>query len=78
MFYLYLLIGTGSWLFLYWIVYRLGLYIMNRLHKSSLKRWGADLDDYEYNKTKFKLYVHMYFIGIPILFWIGFIIYFNS
>ncbi len=78
MFYVYLLIGTVSWLFLYGIVYRLGLYIMNSLHKSSLKRWGTDLDDYEYSKTKFKLYVHLYFIGIPILFWIGFIIYFNS
>ena len=74
----YIVLGHVLWFFLYSVVLKIGLYITDRTHKSSMKRWGTDLDDYSYNRMKLKLYVSLYFIGIPILFWIGFVMYYRN
>lgn len=46
------------------------------MHKGAIKKWGTDIEDYEYNRFKFKLYVTLFFIGIPVLYFIGFVIYY--
>ena len=66
------------WFVSYFLVMRVGLYITDNIHKSSIKRWGTDIDDYEYNRLKYKIFVSLFFIGIPILFWIGFIQYYYT
>jgi hypothetical protein len=70
-----IILGLVLWFILYLIVFKGGLHIIDNIHKGSIKKWGMDIDDYSYNRTTFKLYVRLFFIGIPLLFWIGFIIY---
>lgn len=72
----YIILGLILWFILYIIVYKVGLYIIEYVHKQSVKRWGTDISDYEYEKLKFKIFVPLYFFGIPILFFIGCIVYY--
>ena len=73
---IYIFIGFCLWFVLYGVVLKTGLYIQDKMHKGAIKKWGTDIEDYEYNRFKFKLYVTLFFIGIPVLYFIGFVIYY--
>lgn len=64
-----------AWFILYVLVLKVGLYIQDATHRGALKKWKMDIEDYEHNRFKIKLYVSLFFIGIPLLFFIGFVIY---
>lgn len=72
-----LIAGHFLWFILYIIILKFGLYITDTIHKGFVKKWGQDINDYEYNRFTLKLYVTLFFIGVPILFWIGVILYIN-
>ena len=74
----YVIIGLLVWFMLYAAVLKVGLLIQDKLHRESIKKWKIDIDDYEYNRFKIKLYVTLFFVGIPLLYFIGFIIYFQK
>jgi hypothetical protein len=64
-----------AWFILYVLVLKVGLYIQDATHRGALKKWKMDIEDYEHNRFKIKLYVSLFFIGISLLFFIGFVIY---
>jgi len=74
----YITIGLIAWAVLYAIVLKVGLYIEDKIHEVSIKRFKTDIEDYEFNRFKLKLYVTLFFVGIPTLFFIGCIINFKK
>ena len=74
----YILMGLFIWFVLYTLVLKFGLFIQDKIHRESIKKWKTDIEDYEYNRFKIKLYVTLFFFGIPLLYFIGFIIYFKK
>ena len=71
-----ILIGLSIWFCLYALILKLALHVEDKMHEGAIKKWGADIEDYEYNRFKIKLFVSLFFIGIPLLFFIGFLIYY--
>ena len=74
----YVIIGLLVWFLLYAAVLKIALFVEDKTHKGATKKWGMDIEDYEYNRFKIKLYVTLFFVGIPILYFVGFIIYFHN
>ena len=74
----YIFIGLLIWFMLYAIVLTVGLLIQDKIHQGAVKKWKTDIEDYEYNRFKIKLYTTLFFIGIPLLYFVGFIIYFKN
>ena len=74
----YVIIGLIVWFILYAAVLKIGLLIQDKIHRESIKKWKMDIEDHEYNRFKIKLYVTLFFVGIPILYFVGFIIYFHN
>ena len=74
----YVIIGLFVWFILYVTVLKVGLLIQDKIHRESIKKWKIDIDDYEHNRFKIKLYVTLFFVGIPLLYFVGFIIYFQK
>ena len=74
----YISVGLLIWFILYAIVLKVGLLIQDKVHRVSIKKWKTDIEDYEYNRFKIKLYVTLFFVGIPLLYFIGFIIFFKK
>lgn len=72
----YIVLAHAAWLLTYFIALRIGLYIEDRIHKSAVKKWGQDIQDYQLNRLKLKIFVSIFFIGVPILFWIGFALFY--
>jgi len=67
----YIVLAHILWFAVYLVVMRVGLYVEDCVHKSAVKKWGQDIQDHEYNRLKFKIFVSLFFIGVPILFWIA-------
>ena len=74
----YVIIGLLAWFLLFALVLKIALFVEDKTHKGAIKKWGMDIEDYEYNRFKIKLYVTLFFVGIPILYFVGFIIYFHN
>ena len=74
----YVIIGLLVWFILDATVLKIGLLIQDKIHREAIKKWKMDIEDYEHNRFKFKLYVTLFFVGIPILYFVGFIIYFHN
>ena len=74
----YVIIGLLVWFLLFALVLKIALFVEDKTHKGAIKKWGMDIEDYEYNRFKIKLYVTLFFVGIPILYFVGFIIYFHN
>ena len=74
----YIVLAHILWFAAYFAVMRVGLSIEDRVHKSAVKKWGQDIQDHEFNRLKFKIFVSLFFIGVPILFWIGFVVHYTG
>ena len=61
------------WFILYIIVLKVGLFLEDLVHRESIKKWKTDIQDYQHNRFKIKLYVTLFFVGIPLLWCIGLI-----
>lgn len=70
----YCLVGVVIWIILYILVYKIGLFIIDKSHMASMKKWGMDIVDYEYERKSFKLYVRLFFAGLPLLLIVGMIL----